>query len=226
MQVSAEIRWFWINAPPPNLEEWFRNAPEHTCPAGGGKPRVDEYLYDRNQIELGLKRRGELGLKRRGGKPGVEVKGLVAAAWSNLSVKPFAGPVDLWTKWTSRVLELDLDLTVSMEKIRWLRKFDTAKRFPEEIPLDDKEQPLDARALPALGCNVELTQITLPDDKVWWTLGFESFGAIQTVDKSLYMVAATLATRQPPGLGTGRLADYPAWLKEHVLAPSAKVIKQ
>jgi len=177
---------------------------------------VDEYLYDAKQIELGL--------KRKGGKPGVEVKGLVAAAWGNSSVNPFAGPIDLWTKWTSEVLELDSDLTVSIEKIRWLRKFDTAKRFPEEIPLDDKEQPLDARELPALGCNVELTQITLRDAKVWWTLGFESFGAIQTVNNSLYTVAATLATRQPPGLGTGMLADYPAWLREVVAARGPKYL--
>src|SRR6266481_3714212 len=213
MQVSAEIRWFWNNVPPPKLREWFRNATKDTCPAGGGELRVDEYLYDHSQIELGL--------KRRGGKPGVEVKGLVAAKWGNLTAGPFVGPIDLWTKSTSEVLELRSGWTVPIEKIRWLRKFDTARQFPEEIPLDDKEQPLGKRPLPALGCNVELTQITLRDDKVWWTLGFESFGTIQTVDKSLYAVATTLATRQPPDLGTGLLASYPDWLKEHVAAPSS-----
>ena len=218
MQISAEIRWFWSNVPPPKLEEWFRDATEDTCAAGGGESRVDEYLYDGNQIELGL--------KRRGGKPGVEVKGLVAAEWGKLTATPFVGPIELWTKWTSEVLELNSDRTVPIKKIRWLRKFDTAKQFPEEIPLDGKEKPLGTRPLPELGCNVELTQITLGDNKVWWTLGFESFGAIQTVDKSLYTVAMTLATRQPPGLGTGGLADYPAWLKEHVVAPSGRGPKQ
>ena len=213
MQISAEIRWFWSDVPPPKLEEWFRDATEDTCAAGGGESRVDEYLYDGNQIELGL--------KRRGGKPGVEVKGLVAAEWGKLTATPFVGPIELWTKWTSEVLELNSDRTVPIKKIRWLRKFDTAKQFPEEIPLDGKEKPLGTRPLPELGCNVELTQITLGDNKVWWTLGFESFGTIQTVDKSLYAVAATLATRQPPELGTGLLASYPDWLKEHVAAPSS-----
>src|SRR5947207_3561754 len=115
MQVSAEIRWFWKDVLPPKLEEWFRNAKEKTCAAGGGEPRVDEYLYDLNQIELGL--------KRRGGKSGVEVKGLVTAASGRLNANPFAGPIDLWTKWTSEALDLKSDLTVAIEKIRWLRKF-------------------------------------------------------------------------------------------------------
>jgi hypothetical protein len=213
MQVSAEIRWFWNNVPPPKLKEWFRNATKDTCPAGGGEPRVDKYLYDRSQVELGF--------KRRGAKPGVEVKGLVTAKWGNLTATPFVGPIDLWTKWTSEVLELRSGWTVPIEKIRWLRKFDTAKQFPEEIPLDSKEMPFGNRALPELGCNVELTQITLADNKIWWTLGFESFGNIQTVDKSLYAVATTLATRQPPELGTGLLASYPDWIKENVAAPNS-----
>ena len=143
MQVSAEIRWFWKNILPPKLKEWFCNAKDNTCAAGGGKPRVDEYLYDRSQIELGL--------KRRGGKPGVEVKGLVTGKWGSLIASPFVGPIELWTKWTSEVLELNSGWTVPTEKIRWLRKFDTAKQLPEEIPLDSKEKPLGNRALPALG---------------------------------------------------------------------------
>src|SRR6266446_9094261 len=151
MQVSAEIRWFWSDVPPPKLEQWFRTATEEACIIGGGEPRVDEYLYDSTQIELSL--------KRRGGKPGVEVKGLVAAKWGNVTASPFVGPIELWTKWTSEVLELKSGWTVPIEKIRWLRKFDTAKQVPEEIPLDSTEKPLGNPTLPALGCNVELTQI-------------------------------------------------------------------
>jgi hypothetical protein len=213
MQLSAEIRWFWSKVPPPQLEGWFRNATEDTCPAGGGEKRQDDYLYDGSQIELGL--------KRRGGKAGVEIKGLVAAAWGNLTANPFAGPIELWSKWTSEVLELASDRTVPIEKVRWLRKFDTAKQVPEEIPLDSKEKPLGKRVLPEIGCNVELTRITLRDDEVWWTLGFESFGTFQTLGKDLCAVAATLAARQPPQIGTGLLASYPSWLKEHVIVESS-----
>jgi hypothetical protein len=208
MQVSAEIRWFWHDASPPGIEDWFCKADAHYCSAGGGGTRVDEYLRDASQVELGL--------KRRGGKKGVEVKGLVAVTWSGLAVGPFAGPVEVWTKWTSEPLELNSTSTVNTTKRRWLRKFDTIVPLPQEIPLDTEEKPLDNRPLPALGCNVELTQVSLLNGDVWWTLGFEAFGTIRTVENDLRAVATILAARRPPGLGDGLLASYPAWLKEHV----------
>jgi hypothetical protein len=200
MQLSAEIRWFWPDSPPPQLDEWFCNSPKHVCSVGGGEPRVDEYLSDCSQVELGL--------KRRGGKTGVEVKGLVTAEFAFLNVPPFVGSIELWSKWTSEAL--DLKATIPVEKIRWLRKFDTTAPLPEEIPLDSRERPLGPHALPTLGCNVELTRIMLPKNEVWWTLGFESFGNIQTVDNSLRAVATTLAARQPPELapaGESELTD-------------------
>jgi len=206
MQVSAEIRWFWRGAPPPGLEDWFRKADRHDCAAGGGSARVDEYLCDVNQ--------GELGLKRRGGKKGVEVKGLVAVTWGGLAAAPFVGPIELWTKWSSEPLELNAHSTVATEKRRWLRKFDTAGPSPQEIPLTAEEAPIDQRPLPTLGCNVELTQVTLPNRDIWWTFGFEAFGTLRTVENDLRAAATVLAARRPPGLGEGLLASYPTWLRE------------
>jgi hypothetical protein len=107
MQVSAEIRWFWQDASPPSLEDRFCKADGHYCSAGGGGggTRVDEYLRDASQIELGL--------KRRGSKKGVE---LVAVTCGGLAVGPFAGPVELWAKWTSEPLELNSASTLTTEK--------------------------------------------------------------------------------------------------------------
>lgn len=208
MQVSAEIRWFWRSNPPPGLQDWFCLADAHGCPAGGGGARLDEYLRDVGQIELGL--------KRRGGKKGVEVKGLIANAWGELMTSPFSGPIELWTKWTSASLELNSNSIIAVEKQRWLRKFDTTEPPPQEIPLNDREMPQDGRTLPARGCNVELTQVTLPDGGVWWTLGFEAFGTIWTVGNDLQAVATILASRRPPALKAGLPASYPAWLNEYL----------
>jgi hypothetical protein len=58
MEVSAEIRWLWHNTVPPGLVDWFCPADAHGCPAGGGRTRMDEYLRDAHQVELGCKRRG------------------------------------------------------------------------------------------------------------------------------------------------------------------------
>jgi len=205
MQVSAEIRWFWRSTPPPGLEEWFCKADAHCCSVGGGGKRLDEYLLDDQQVELSL--------KRRGGKPGVEVKGLVAVTWGSLMVGPFAGPVELWTKWTSDPLELTKP-TIAIKKQRWLRKFNTSVFLPQEIPLDCDERPLNNYSLPTLGCNVELTKIKLPNCDIWWTFGFEAFGTIRTVENDLRAVATVLVNRKPPKFEDGLLSSYPAWINE------------
>ena len=75
----------------------------------------------------------------------------------------------------------------------------------EETSLGADEKPLDERrSLPALGCNVELTEVTLASGKVWWTLGFESFGTIQTIENDLRAVATIVRLRVGlQGLVTG-----------------------
>lgn len=206
MQISAEIRWFWKDTPPPGLEDWFRSARGEWCAAGGGGGRADQYLQDPNG--------GELGIKRRGGTKGVEVKGLVVAVLGVLATAPFVGAFELWAKWTSEALHLTSGETIEIQKQRWLRKFDAASSPPCEIELDAAERPIAGRRLPSRGCNVELTRLGLPNRDVWWTLGFEAFGTIETVAKDLPAVAAALAARQPPALGAAISASYPLWLRQ------------
>lgn len=204
MQISAETRWFWQKAPP-RMQTWFCGAASGVCAAGGGGKRIDEYLADPGQVELGI--------KRRGGKKGSEVKGLVSVLPGGLAVPPFTGPIELWTKWTTEQLDLKHYATIATVKRRWLRKFDTAASPPGEVGLDAEEKPLAGGKLPDRGCNVEFTEVTLPGGAVWWTLGFEAFGTIDTVAGSLNTAAKALAAREPPQFGEGLVASYPAWLK-------------
>jgi hypothetical protein len=207
MLISAEVRWFWRDPAPAGLADWFRNAEPHSCPAGGGRSKSDLYLRDPGQVELGI--------KQRGGKTGIEVKGLVVSAFGSLQASPFTGPIDLWSKWTSESLELRPEATIAIQKLRWLRKFDTDGATPREIPLNNEEMPVNHQPLPARGCNVELTNVHLPTGDRWWTLGFEAFGTILTVESDVLGIAALLATRRPPALTAGLLASYPTWLKQY-----------
>ncbi|MBN1612996.1 MAG: hypothetical protein JW950_00885 [Deltaproteobacteria bacterium] len=207
MLISAEIRWFWHKRPAPGIDDWFLRSDVHPCAAGGGMTRVDRYL--RNPCQ------GELGIKRRGGVPGIEVKGLVKVTWGGLTADPFSGPVELWAKWTVESLELEMDALIAVEKRRWLRKFDTTDPLPREVPMDEEGMPPAGRPLPVAGCNVELTRVGLSNGDIWWTLGFEAFGTIMTAERDLRTTAKALADRRPPSLAGGLLASYPGWLDKH-----------
>jgi hypothetical protein len=198
--VSAELRWFWRDAPPAGLEAWFRSGP---YPPGGGTPRTDEYLVDIGQLELGL--------KRRNAKTGVEVKGLVAVRGT--SSAPLEGRVQIWCKWTSEALTIDHLPRVAVHKTRWLRKYDTSGAGVSEVELDPHEQPHHfPHRLLERGCQFELVALRLDDDGgAWWSLGFEAFGELATLEQSLHQ---TLAHVLPgaPRLEAGLELSYPAWL--------------
>jgi hypothetical protein len=204
MSVSAEIRWFWSNECPDRIDTWFQAGP--LLPGIGC--REDEYLHEQGQTELGI--------KRRGGKPDIEIKGLVTVLPQFRDSIPFTGPIQIWCKWQSSLLTLRDLPTVRTKKKRWLRKFDMTGVQPIEIPMAKDEAPTDHRPLPQRGCNVELTRIELDPAQVWWTFGFEAFGNLSSIERDLRTALSVLAGRRPPPFAPGELLSYPAWLDKHV----------
>jgi hypothetical protein len=99
---------------PANLHRWFGEM----SPAGGGKLRIDEYLSQTNQSEVSI--------KIRGGRPGVEIKGLVAVCRSELV--PFAPYVEPWCKWCLQASALEMTKTMIIQKTR--DSGETATRLP------------------------------------------------------------------------------------------------
>lgn len=193
MQLSAEMRWFWRDTPPIGLLEQFGGGVGNDLDSRA-ELRIDRYLHDPLQNEIGI--------KLRGGKPGVEIKGLVKTVASK-AVRPFTGNIEIWAKWTSQSLPLASNLTTAIDKSRWLRKFSTDMKSAREITMNDR---------PDEGCNVELTRIHLPDEE-WWTFGLESFGPLDNIADSLRETATKLASGGFPDLMTGRFASYPTWLQ-------------
>ena len=200
MLVSAELRWFWKDALPSGLETWFRSG---QWPPGGGMPRMDEYLLDPGQSELGL--------KRRGANPGIEVKGLISVLAS--PVAPFVGGVQLWCKWTSDALTIDHLSRVAVRKTRWVRKYDTSNAEVSEVELDEHEKLRGSSdTLLKRGCQWELVALRVDGESAdWWSLGFEAFGELATVEPSLRRTINHVAYGAP-GLEGGLELSYPAWL--------------
>jgi hypothetical protein len=167
-------------------------------------PRIDEYLVDRGQPELGV--------KKRGGGYGVEIKGLVALGGQLAS--PLNGRVQIWTKWLSETLTIDHLPLVSVKKTRWLRTFATSASPITEVRVDEPQPlvaPLDRWRL--RGCQCELTAVTVDDEPTpWWTVAFEAFGDVETVEDDLHRTLARVAP--PPQLASGLTLSYPEWLAQ------------
>ncbi len=166
--------------------------------------RIDEYLVDRGQTELGLKKRGT--------KPGVEIKGLVAPGTT--TPPPFAGRVQIWCKWTSEPLTIDHLPRVVLQKTRWLRKYERSDVEVREVELDAEERPRHAPGSQLeRGCQIELVALRLAGGSPWWSLGFEAFGELPTLEESLRRTIAHVASAAPD-ITSGLERSYPAWLAE------------
>ena len=211
MWLSAEVRWFWRDACPEGVRDWFYGGPTVPAipPAGEPSERVDRYLHAKGNTEIGIKVRDAR--DARDGRPDdVEIKGLVAVV---SPPDPPAGDaaipldqIEIWCKWKApQVVASDGILT---RKRRWMRRYMVGATDVEELPLDaDEEAP------PSVGCNLELTQVDVDGHTVsWWTLGFEAFGDIQSAPEAL---AATYAFLQANGAFPplwGERLSYPEWL--------------
>ena len=179
---------------------------------------MDDYLVDPDQIELGIKKRGD--------NAGIEVKGLVARLASRFEIGTLVANVELWTKWSSPSLRLDGLSTMSINKVRWLRKFEVADGNVREIQLGQDEKPLNPEEkIPEQGCNLELTKVSLTDNAPeWTTIGFESFGYYGFVEDALQRTIEHLKSGFLPAFGSGEELSYPAWLASQYSSRSSGAV--
>ena len=159
MLITAEIRWFWPDDGSTSRFDWFVSSQRHGGPPAEPAARVDRYLVDGVQPELGI--------KLRGGRSGVEIKGLVDARAAVLSNPPFDGAIEIWSKWWTVDIGLDAGRTVEVEKRRWVRAFDSTGQKPVEVSELVPAWYLGTAEMPARGCNVEVTRVAGPEGEVW-----------------------------------------------------------
>jgi hypothetical protein len=201
MVLTAEMRWFWPEKCPPDLEHWFFHS---TPKAGGGLPRQDAYVRQLNGSELGV--------KRRGSNAGFELKGLVAILRDS-ELAALVPHGELWCKWYSNDLPLDPAAFVTIQKVRWIRKLDTSGPAIAEVPLGPDEAPLDGRSRRE-GCNLTLDQG--PNCRVagqWWTFCFEASGDVESGPNNLRSATEYVRSVCFPKVG-GDFLSYPGWLAE------------
>ena len=201
MFVSAEMRWFWNGNCPKQVHDWFFTTGSSP---GGGQPRIDKYLLQPHEREIGLKERGD--------NPGLEIKGLVGTV-RDPALAALTSDIEIWCKWSCGASGLKLLHEITTTKTRWLRKFDTSKPVRLEIPLETNEKPRSGYSLPVQGCNVELTQVKIGGrSELWWTLGFEAFGSLETVSINFARAILPEVSDLARLVASGAVLSYPEWL--------------
>lgn len=219
MLLTGELRWFWHSPPPVPLYRWFTDPQLQGIPPGGGPPgRTDVYIMIDESSELGIKFRGGGGEDASAHSDDAEIKGLMHVDNRALTTGPLAGPVEVWCKWTVPSIEVEEVHRVVVKKVRWLRQFDTTGAYPREVNLGGKERSTGSEeGPPAIGCNVELTEVTLSNGDRWSTFALEAFGDRENIPGSIEAVAALLVHRGINGLvKDGEMMSYPGWLSRQV----------
>ena len=179
MLASAELRWFW-KGPRPRLQAWLASSTHGPCRE---ETRVDHYLSQAGQRDLGI--------KRRGGEHGVEIKSLVAEGAAH-TIGTLTARMQIWTKVWTAALDLNGLPTIAVRKSRRMQSHRTGGY--------------------ASGCNVEVTEVRVGADvEVWTTLGIEAYGELGQLEGALAGVVR-LHQANPPEVDAGHALSYPAWL--------------
>ena len=238
---STEVRWFFpgVLGEGNALVGWFcrplRNygrKPEELLVLESddpAKPRIDEYLVLPGTITAGPKLRG-------GKESSFEIKALAAPPASWRTRDGISGRVDSWTKWSFKHPTLTPVVDplrqngqwIRVAKDRWLRKINAENTKPEFVAADvkvyrpDHDDPA-LRRLPDSGCNVELTQIFLDNDrrdprKAWYSICLEAFAPDLMQTPALLDACAGLVFEElgpPPGIELieRHSFSYPGWVQ-------------
>lgn len=202
MQSSMEVRWFLTGTAPKEVEQWFRRG--YVSPKDA--PIDDEA---RDDIYLSLPDSEALGIKLRAGKK-IEVKQRLSSSGVQTLRAGIEGGVEQWVKWSFDLMARNDEIAspgywTVIKKRRLLRKF--AVIAAEKVTVVDA-----VNQRPDEGCNMELAWLEV-NGKKWWSLGFESFGKLDTVEKNLRLVLEqVLPDPNFPEMRAEQSYAYPAWL--------------
>jgi hypothetical protein len=126
------------------------------------------------------------------------------------------GFLEVWQRWSFPVAVLGRDVHDSttwrpVRKVRRITFFAASEgRLSARVPAAGR----------AIGCAVELTEVTAPDGR-WWTLGFEATGPPDELP-SLVEATAALMFQQPlPAdleLSAADCGSYHSWLRNRLAA--------
>jgi hypothetical protein len=197
---TVEVRWFCRGMVPRSVLEWFLVGGSDPCAPAS---RTDYYLRLSDGDALGIKlREGRIEIKQR--QRGYGVRRLHQRV---------AGQVEGWGKWSFALAGADSGVVGGVgSDPAWVGVKKERRLWVYQLTADQEVIAIPAGVNPAQGCGVELTQVTV-GEQVWWSLGFEAFGAESTLQDGLLRIARyVLSASEPPALDARNSCSYPQWL--------------
>lgn len=196
MWTTAEVRWFYEGAIPDEVAAWFRQLKGEIMIQ---PPRTDRYVRPTDAAMNVKLREGRVEVKRRDGSGRLE-------RWT----PQIAGQIGRWRKWGFAAQADALDdlggqrYWIAVTKARRMRSY--------WVDADGRTEPVRWGDLPARGCDIELSRVTVRDT-VWWSLCLEAFGDEESLAERLRRTAQHVFTQgSPPELSAEHSYGYPAWL--------------
>lgn len=201
MFPTGEVRWFYRDQIPPEVEAWFQQ--------GAGRVerhpwREDHYLRLPDSDALGVKlREGRLEVKLR-----VQEHGVVRLH------EHVSGRVEHWRKWSFQLAAQRSALSlIAVPAASWIpvRKERILRTY--QVTSEGRTVPVVTPQALHQACEAELTQVRVVGQD-WWTLAFEAFGDESALQERLIRVARRVfATGEPPRLDAPASRGYAAWLR-------------
>jgi hypothetical protein len=223
MQPTVEVRWFYRG----NIQTdvWHRFQSERPSQDKDKvERRGDLYLYLPDAENLGIKLRGiEESYKNDPDK--LEIKRRQLEAGIITFTSGVTGRLEYWSKWGFKSEAATSELSTFLrEKL----SDSLAARYESWIKVDKerclcKYKVTDERKVLAVsldewldeGCNVELTALSVCDQR-WWTLGLEAFGINEkSIEDNLKLSASHIFTEMDLDISLEEKNSYgyPKWLE-------------
>jgi hypothetical protein len=205
MQPSMELRWFLQGTIPVEIEKWFNNAP--VAPKDEGE-RYDGYLILPDHADLSVKLRNQQKFEIKKRIADFGIKALDTGEGRT------EGRVEQWVKW-SFSLEANSQGQPDTSELNgfWVVVCKLRRQIKYKVAEDGSVEAIDASTRVDQGCYLELTQIWARN-KPWWSLGFEAFGEMDTVEHNLQLTLNhVLAERDFPPMEAAHSFAYPEWLQ-------------
>lgn len=195
--TTAEIRWFIKGEVPKAVKTWFENLNGFYSEEN---KRADLYLSIPSTGSVGIKfREGSFEIKRKNKYLGL------------LEFPPnITGIAERWKKWNFQSGDNEVSFEaenngewIEVFKTRNLQKFIFGPTGKISGGFDHYRSD---------GCNVELTKV-IANNSIWWTLGLETYGAIEFLEKNLYVAFDyVFQSNFPRVLSKDNSFGYPQWM--------------